>query len=82
MHFVTRGDKVILILSLKFSPWHIPTHVTYGTMNSAWARMKILVATISMTAMYLLIDAAIDHSRQANLSGSKLFFFFVFLHLF
>jgi hypothetical protein len=63
MHFVLRWEKVLLVLTCKYVPWDIPTHVTYGVMNSAWARIKIFLATSAMVAMLFWQEAAIRQGR-------------------
>lgn len=66
LHFVTTSDKVLLTVSMKYLPWNTPSHVTFGTMNSAWGRVKIMVATATMAVMLMLCENFIVEGRAAR----------------
>eukprot|EP00048_Salpingoeca_helianthica_P008371 m.121803 g.121803 ORF g.121803 m.121803 type:complete len:179 (+) comp14585_c7_seq2:1075-1611(+) len=64
-------DKVLLVSTLKVAPWNIPQYAGFGTMNSAWGRMKIFIATSAMILMLIYSEEAIKQGRAARDGGDK-----------
>lgn len=63
MHYVTPRDRVLLVITGKCRPGNVPEHVNFGTMNSAWTRMRLGLATAAMGFMLYYSDVAINMGR-------------------
>eukprot|EP01147_Barroeca_monosierra_P011182 gene11182-3240_t len=70
-HFVTATHKLVLILSMKYWPHRVPPRVSHSTMNAAFGRIRIVVATATVFFMLYIMELAIREGRAARDGGEE-----------
>ena len=57
----------MLVIGLEYPPFKVPAQVTYGRMNSAWSRTRLLANGIVFVIMMGIADMAMRRGREAVL---------------
>eukprot|EP00051_Salpingoeca_urceolata_P016154 m.213239 g.213239 ORF g.213239 m.213239 type:complete len:248 (+) comp18602_c0_seq5:203-946(+) len=70
VHLAAR-DKLLLVVTFMFPPNAIPDSVGHGTLNMAWGRIRIAIATLAMLVMLGYSEHAIRLGRVARDSGEE-----------
>jgi hypothetical protein len=61
----TAIERAVLVIGQEYPPFKVPAQVTYGRMNTAWSRTRLIANGIVFVAMIGMAVVAMRQARAA-----------------